>query len=478
MGELSYFDQEFETATREHLQWRQWERGMAHLERAGESVFYRRKFAGAGVDLSEVHTPEDFRRLPVTRKSELVEDARELPPYGRKVRVPREEIVGVVQTSGTSEKGKETHVFTERDRERIVHIEAVGFRWAGVSTGSVVALTLPITMGAAGMWWHLGLQRLGANTLRLGLQSAEEKLEYMAEFQANVLVATPAYVARLEAAAMEIGMDLAAALPSLHSIVMAGESKSASWAEDRETMWQATVYEQWGCSAGAVAWCCEGGMRDGDKLRMMHGLPHWTYLEVIDPETGKHVEDGEYGEVVITPLEVYGAPLIRFATGDRARFRSWNNCSCGRPFDGIEAGSVSRYDDMVKVKGINVWPSSVALVIDAHHEVEDHAVTISTDGRGREHIEARIEFKEPVPRARRDEVMAELRDELRASTGLSFDILEAEQALGESTLEAQSGKVQRWQDIRDGGGADSCRDDVVIGRLMRRRPDDQRRWLP
>lgn len=442
-----YYDAEYETAAHERVEREQLRRLSAHLSRASRSRFYQQKLGQELQSLSENFNVGHFHNLPVTRKHELVEDAQQFPPYGSKLLASSQELVGVIQTSGTSGKGKETHVFTEEDRDRIVQIEACGFRWAGVRKGSVVALTLPISMGAAGLWWYTGLASLGANTLRLGLQTAAEKLQYMVDFQVDTLVATPAYITRLEAYASGEGIALPSALPSLKAIVMAGESKSARWVRDREEAWEATIYEQWGCSAGAVAWCCEGGMRDGEELRMMHGLPQWTYLEVIDPETGKHVEEGEFGELVITPLEVVGAPLVRFATGDRVRFRSWRSCSCRRPFDGFEAGSVSRYDDMVKVKGVNLWPSAVATVIDSHSTVMDHFVKISTDDEGREKIDVALEFDQGIGNTLRDRITASVKTELRAATGLGFSVSAFRQPW--EKVDKESGKVRRWQDLRD-----------------------------
>jgi phenylacetate-CoA ligase len=451
-----YFERRFETMDTEELRSLQWRLMTEQLERAAESPFYRRKFNSAGLEPSMVVSEDDLPRIPLTTKDEVCRDIEEAPPYGSRLRVSPDRIVDVVETSGTSGLGKEVHVLSARDRRRVFRMEAFGFVWAGIRSGSVVALTLPVAMTAAGNWWLMTFDRLNANCLRLGNMDVEAKLDYLLRYQPDILVGTPAYVSRMERVALDRGLNIAADLPRLRSILVSGEAKSGRWASNRSRAWDADVYEQWGCCAGAVTWSCEGGMLDVNSgLRLMHSQPHLTYLEVIDPATGRHVRDGDYGEVVITPLGTEASPLVRFATGDRARYLSSDHCDCRRPFPGLEAGSISRYDDMVKVKGVNVWPSAVAGVLEQHGEVSEHLVTVYADAAGREQVKLDAVVSTGTPAERRRSLADTLGSELRSGVGLNFDIEvhdESETELVGEVFQPGSGKVRRWRDLR--GAAD------------------------
>jgi phenylacetate-CoA ligase len=450
-----YFEERVETMDAEALRALQWGLLTEQVQRAAESPFYRRKFESAGFEPSMMASEDDLARIPVTTKDEVCRDAEEVPPYGSRLRVPMERIVEVVETSGTSGLGKEVHVLSAEDRNRTFRMEAFGFVWAGIRPGSVVALTLPVAMTAAGTWWLMTFERLQANCLRLGNIDVETKLDYLLRYQPDILLGTPAYVSRMERVALDRGLDVAADLPRLRSILVSGEAKSAEWAANRSRAWDAEVYEQWGCCAGAVTWSCEGGMVDGESgLRLMHSQPHLTYLEVIDPATGRHVRDGDHGEVVITPLGTEASPLVRFATGDRARYLSSEQCDCGRPFPGLEAASVSRYDDMVKVRGVNVWPSAVASLLEQHGEVREHLVTVYSDAGGREQLKLEAVVRAGTPPDRLRSLAGVLRNQLKSGVGLNFDVEvhdESKSELAGEVFQPGSGKVRRWRDLRGRG---------------------------
>lgn len=447
-----HFEPEFESMDPAGLEQRQLTAARWQLERAVESDFYRAKFRAGGVDVSRIRSRQDFEQLPVTTKEEICSDVEAFPPFGSRLRVPADEVVDIVETSGTSGLGKEVHVLNSADRERVIRIEAFGFVWGGTVPGTIVALTLPVAMTAAGNWWMMTLHHLRSTVLRLGSLETDAKLDYMRRYQPQVMIGTPAYLNRLERAALARGLEPAAVFPRLESILLSGEAKSAQWAAQREEIWGVRVYEQWGCCAGAVTWNCEGGMLDGgSELRVMHGQPHLTYLEVVDPATGRHVADGEYGEIVITPLGTEAAPLIRFATGDRARYLGFEHCSCGRPFPGLQAGSVSRFDDMIKIKGVNVWPTAVANILDAHAEVTEHRVTVYSDDNGREQVRLDAVVAAGLTSERLAALDSELRGELRSRVGVSFDVGfhdEVTSTLAADVIQAGSGKVRRWRDLR------------------------------
>lgn len=446
---VRYREPEFETMPRDRLDLLQWRAFTLQVERALQSRFYRRKWRGA-VAADAIRSWDDLASIPVTRKDEVCDDIREHPPFGSRVIVDPRDVVSIVETSGTSGKGKEVHVRTAADVDSIVRAEAIGFTWAGISAGTVVGFTTPVTMSAAGVLWFLTLDRLGANCLRLGNLDTDEKLRYMARYGVETIIAMPTYLTRLEAAARQMGMAVATEMPRLRTILVAGEARSTAWAREREQVWGATVHEQWGCTQGAVTFACERGMAPEGRPGMLHGVPHLVLTEVVDPETSRQVGDGEYGEIVITPLGVEGAPLIRFATGDRARFRAASACSCGRPFDGIEASSVFRYDEMIKVKGINLWPSAVSAVVDQDGRVAEHRVTAALDSESREVLFVEVEFRQEVSGDERSASMEALRRDLRGATGVRVDVLEwpGPSSLTSAVLGDGAAKAKRWRDLR------------------------------
>ena len=451
-----FFEQEFEEMSRDAIRDVQWRAFQALLRRAADaSPFYRRKFAAAGLDPDDVRHPDDVVKVPLTTKVEMLRDIEEYPPYGSRLQVDRREVVNIVETSGTSGKGREVHVQTAEDLEAIYRAEAYGFVWAGVTKGTVVLLTWPVTMTAGSAWWVYTFSRLGVNALRVGHLSSIDKLLYAQRYGADVLITAPSYLTRLERTAEDEAIDLKSEL-AIRRIIVLGESRSADWVARVQERWGATVSEQWGCTQGGFTWTCERGMLPDGCLGMMHGLPHLVMLEVVGRESRRPVASGEEGEIVVTPLGTVGAPLIRFATNDRATFRTSDACPCGRPFDGLECGSVSRYDDMLKIKGMNIWPAAISRAVDRFPEIKEHAGRVYLDVHAREVARLDVEFQAGLDAPRRRAIVRDLTERLRAEVGLTFDLGEwaGSGALETVIIDKNTGKARRWNDRRpDGPGA-------------------------
>lgn len=400
----------------------------------------------------DIRHPDDINKVPMTTKEELLRDIEEHPPYGSRLQVNPREIVNIVETSGTSGKGREVHVQTTDDLEAIYRAEAYGFVWSGLEKGSIALLTWPVTMTSGSTWWIYTFSRLGVNCLRVGHLSASEKIRYAQRYGADVLIITPSYLTRIEHTADAEGIDLKREL-RLRSIIVLGESRSAQWVSRVQERWGAKVYEQWGCTQGGFTWTCEHGMLPGGRLGMMHGLPHLFQLEVLERQSRRAVASGQEGEIVITPLGWVGSPLIRFATNDRGTFQSSDACECGRPFDGLACGSISRYDDMIKIKGLNVWPDAISRAVDQHPEVREHAGRVYLDAHGREVARLDIEFENGVEPPRRQAVVRDLASALRGEVGISFELHEwaGEGPLESIIIDKNTGKARRWSDRRSEG---------------------------
>jgi phenylacetate-CoA ligase len=163
-----------------------------------------------------------------------------------------------------------------------------------------------------------------------------------------------------------------------------------------------------------------------------------SLLEVVDPETGEHVEPGEEGEVVVTFLESEASPLLRFASGDKARWLGWDCCECGRAFPALESGTISRYDDMLKVKGVSFWPAAVDALVFAQ-QVRDYRGRVYVDDAGRERVEVTVA-------AGRDVDLRRLAGELRERIGVAVDVRAGD--VDADAFRDERTKARRWRDER------------------------------
>jgi phenylacetate-CoA ligase len=302
--------------------------------------------------------------------------------------VPLDSLRQVVTTSGTSGAGEEAYPLDADDEQLVHRMAARGFAWAGVGPGCVVLNTLPLTTTAAGQWYYHGLRLLGANVLEAGTFPTERKLEYLVRFGADTLVGTPSYMLRLALDARRSGIDPAGSL--VRRLVVAGESWSEDWMARLEREWGAKVFEQYGSTQRAMAWSCEAGALTEAGRGVLHALSDHGVYEVIDPATGTAVSEGP-GELVVTPFASSASPLVRFATGDRVTVVG--SCLCGRPGPLLAAGSVDRYDFMVKVRGVNLWPEALDSAVFGVGSVRDYEARVETDETGRELLRLDIELE-------------------------------------------------------------------------------------
>jgi phenylacetate-CoA ligase len=412
------------------------------------SPFYRQKL---GLDERDVErlTLKGFGEVvPVTRKAELVEDQAERPPFGTRLAVDPRQVAQVTTTGGTSGGGQEIQALTVADVASTASLLTWGLHWGGLGAGDAVLNTLPISLGAAGQWLARALAQLRCLELQVGVYSTEQKLDLAVRFGAKAVIATPSYLMTLAHAAQARGLDLAGT--PIARLCTATEAFSVEWAHGVEQTWGATLSEWYGSSQRAIAWTCELGAAPGERHGVLHTFPHMSVIEVLDPESGEHVEPGGEGEVVVTFLESEASPLIRFATGDRARYLGWDSCECGRSFPGLESGTISRYDDMLKVKGVSFWPAAVdALVFSqpiGKRPFRDYRGRVYSDDRGRERIEVTVGFEEHVDPAGRRALLDELAERIRAQIGLAMEVAAGDVA--EDAFRDERTKARRWRDER------------------------------
>lgn len=386
-----------------------------HAWEVVQGVVQTNPFYTARLTLPTVRTAASYRSIPVTTKQDVVADGEEHPPYGSRTVAGLTDIRMVVHTSGTSGLGTAVYALNAGDVEAIIRTEVVGFIWAGIDRGTRVLLTLPIGLSAAGLWYSAALRSMGANVLSVGPYSTERKVELLQRFEAEVVIGTPSYVQRLAVACEDSG--IAPDQTSVRTLIVAGQAFPAPWATAIERRWGATLFEQYGCTERAIAWTCPGGVLKDGTLGVLHFPPESGYYEVIDPDSGDPVGHGEIGELIITPFGADASPLVRYATGDRVRWMTAGSCACGRPLAGIAAGEVERYDDMMKIRGVNVWPATFDRAVFSVTEVTDYRGTVRIGDDGSERIEIRAEgHGEP------DQLAEALSASIRRITGLGAEV--------------------------------------------------------
>jgi phenylacetate-CoA ligase len=326
-----------------------------HLRHAYDgSPHYRAAFDGAKARPEDVKSLDDLRRFPFIDKHVLRDRQIAVPPFGDLVAVPERDVVYISTSSGST--GVPTaSPFTAGDFDDWIDYEARQFWSSGMRPHDRYAHSLNLSLFIGGPC-VLGAQKLGALTIHAGTLPSERLLQILRQFQATIIWTTPSYAWHLGETAVKDGLDLRKDL-AVKRIFVAGEP-GGSIPETRnriEELWGASVYDYYGLSDifGSCAGMCEA--KAG-----LHWAEDHIHVEVIDRDTGEPVREGERGELVLTTLRKAARPLIRFRTGDIVSFTS-EPCRCGRTAIRMH-GVHGRVDDMLIIKGVNLFPSDVEAV--------------------------------------------------------------------------------------------------------------------
>lgn len=430
-----------ETLTKPELQELQLRRLRAQILRCSTEVpFYQQRWPK---DVQEIRSMEQFRdTVPYTSKADFLTD---LPEFSGRLATGRR-IFEYHMTSGTTGLGQETHPLSEADHETLAagwHYQAY---WAGLRPGDKICFTWPIGLQTGGLSTGITTQRLGLVGIQLGPYSSEDKLRYMKRFQPHALVASPSYITHLSHLLQRDGSTPAEALPHLKALFIAGESYPISWATKTMEQWGCTVSEWYGLMQGATnqAFSCELGVAPNGERGTLHNLDHRVLAEVLDPETGLPVAPGQSGEMVITTLTRDAFPIVRFKSNDKVHVVD-EPCPCGRQFLALEAGTVARYDDMMKVRGQNLWPAAVDKIVLGHGRIAEYAGEVAIDAEGREQVVLRVEFTaEPESPEEEQSVLGEIQRELKSTTNVTMQILRVESGM----IPRFEFKARRWTDRR------------------------------
>jgi phenylacetate-CoA ligase len=429
-----YWEPDKECMDREELEQVQLEQLQATLNRVYSHVpFYRKKFDALGIALEEIGSLADLARLPFTGK----EDLRDNYPYGL-FAVPMREVVRIHASSGTT--GAPTVVgYTRNDIKIWSNLVARILVAGGVTKDDVVQIAFGYGLFTGAFGLHYGAERLGASVIPASSGNTARQIKIMADFKTTALVATPSYALLIGDTLREMGIPVSAL--SLKYGLFGAEPWSDAMRQEIEAKLGIIATDNYGLSEiigpGVSGECLE---RNGLHINEDHFL-----IEAVNPDTLTPVMPGEVGELVITSLTKEAFPMIRYRTRDLARILP-GACPCGRT--GRRMSRVmGRSDDMLIIRGVNVFPSQIETVLFEIEGTEPHYQIILERTGAMDEVTVLVEAAEHIffdQMRRQREVVELIKKRLAQELGLSVEVKLVEK----KTLQRFEGKAQRVIDKR------------------------------
>lgn len=439
----------------EALQLRKLRRQLSRLH--GSSMYYRRQMKKAGLTPDALTSLDVFRaRFPLSTKSDFLADQTEHPPFGARLGIAREEVALVNMTGGTSGQGQEVYGRSQRDIHMQGYLHALPWFLAGLRPGDIAINCVPAGGLTTGGWGPgEGLRIIGATAFHVGgTLSTEAKIDLMLRIgEFHFIYVSTNYLHTLTEALLHRGLEPKRAFPTLRTLFVAAEGYPLEWAERIEALWGCRLQEGYGSTqcAGFGASSGADGVRSPRGGRgMMHMFEWETLFEVLNPTTLEPVASGEIGELVVTNLLIEGSPVIRFRTGDAARFIGRRDTESGYAWNAIECGTIGRFDDMLKIRGNNVWPSAIDAAVFSYSEVAEYAGRVYTSVEGKTEIEVRLALTEHA--ATLDSAtQVRLLDAIRANIKERTNVWMTLVICARNELPEFNYKARRWKDERQQG---------------------------
>lgn len=397
------------------------------------------------IDIAKIDSLEAFAaQVPMVEKADFIADQEAAPPYGARHRQILRSGDGYVPilTSGTTGQGVEIHLQSRDDVLQHSEVNRFYFRWAGLQPGDRIVMPMHVSLLAGGRCEYHAAVDYGLSVFPIGMYDTARRVEIMKRFQPRALIGTTSYMGHLS----ELAGDACSEL-GLEVLLTGAEAASNAWFKRLEHKFGALAYDRYGLSQMATdhMFSCEHGVGTTDEPGTLHNIDPFILLEVIDSETGRHVQDGERGELVLTSLYRESVPMIRCRTKDTAVYRAPKKCSCGRSFSGIEIGTVARLDDVKKIKGINVWPQALDETIFRFSEIRDYQVVLTTEHGLGEVAQVNFAAKEKIAQEASRIICDRLAVRLREVIGIGFQVREVEDA----AIPRGEHKARRWVDQRE-----------------------------
>jgi phenylacetate-CoA ligase len=423
------WNHELEAMPRGELRGLQFDRLKTLLSRALDDVsFYRKTYGVLGITAEDIQHLSDLRKLPFLTKSDL----RDHYPLGM-LAVDRSQLRRIHISSGT--RGKPTvSAYTQKDVELWSDLCARSLVAAGVRPGDVVHNAYGYGLFTGGLGIHYGAERLGAAVVPISGGRTQQQIMLLDDFRADVMCCTPSY-------AMNVALALEEAHVPLHRMnlrlgIFGAEPWSEELRQQLEQKLKVKAIDIYGLSEilgpGVAIECIEA--RDG-----LHIWEDQFIVEIIDPQSGEPVEDGAAGELVITTLTKEALPLIRYRTGDVTSVNR-QPCRCGRTHARIKRLK-GRLDDMLIVRGVNVYPSEIENLLLAIPALSSQYQIVISRDKALDDIKVRVEAESATPA----ELVSDVISALKECLGITASV----EILPLGSLPRSEGKALRVLDLRD-----------------------------
>lgn len=430
-----YYQPDIETMSREDLEALQLERLQALVKRVYQKIpFYKESFDKAGINPEDIKSLADLTKLPFTVK----QDMRDAYPFGL-FAVPRKDVVRVHCSSGTT--GTATVVgYTQKDLENWGDCFARALYGAGCGPDSTLQIAYGYGLFTGGLGAHNGGERAGCTVLPMSTGNTKRQVRLMKDFDVDCLCCTPSYALNIAEVGQEEGYDIHE-FP-IHAGILGAEPCSEATRAEIEQKMGIQVYDIYGLSevmGPGVACECE-------KQHGLHVCEDQFIIEILDPKTLQPVPDGEWGEVVFTTLCKECSPLVRYRTRDISRILV-GECECGRTFRRMDR-IAGRTDDMMILRGVNVFPSQIEEEIVSFPEIAPQYQLILTTKGTLDHAELRVET---VPEFPFDEIrrLEKLKKDLQKALKENLQIAVDVKIVEPKTIERAEGKAKRIIDMRE-----------------------------
>jgi phenylacetate-CoA ligase len=434
-GTARYLHEAQETMPREQLAALQLERLRATVRNAYDNVpLHRSRLDAAGLKPDDIRSLDDVQQLPFTMKADL----RDHYPFGMFARA-RSSLTRLHASSGTT--GKPTVVgYTQRDIDNWADLMARSFWSGGARHGDVIHNAYGYGLFTGGLGAHYGAERLGGVVVPMSGGSTERQVSLIVDFQARVLCSTPSYALAIAEVAEQQGVDLAK--DSALEIGMFGaEPWSDAMRREIEARLGIRAVDVYGLSeimGPGVACECE-------HHAGLHGWEDHFLFEVIDPDSGRPVPAGEPGELVITTLTKEALPMLRYRTRDITRVTT-DRCDCGRTHLRI-LRVTGRNDDMLIIRGVNVYPSQVEAVLVGLTNIAPHYQLVVERKGKLDHVTIETEVQPGVEPGAYDGIARQVAHQIKTMLGISTDVI----VKRPGEIPRSQGKAVRVRDLRPKG---------------------------
>ena len=398
------------------------------------SPFYRRKFKELGIHPSDIRKLEDITKLPFTTKNDL----RENYPFGL-FAVPLSQVVRFHASSGTT--GKPTVVgYTENDIRVWIESLCRGLVSCGVTSDDIMQISYGYGLFTGGLGFHYAAERIGATVIPISAGNTARQVELMKDLGTTVIACTPSYMLYLTEYASQMGVNIAEDT-NLKMGIFGAEPWSEETRKRIERKTGIIAYDVYGTSELSGPLFTECVERCG-----LHIWADNFLIEVVDPETGEQLSEGERGELVVTTLSKEAMPLIRWRTGDITYIET-DKCACGRTHPRIMR-ILGRADDMIIVRGVNVFPSQIEHVLMQIPEVGEHyMIILDRKPDGLDEMTIQVELSDKVKIDKTSDIL-ELERKIAEKLKSTLNVWAKVEVVNPGTLQRFEGKAKRVIDKR------------------------------